>query len=163
MGGQQAGCIGLLSLSAVNCEVISAVAYDDNVKMLAKELKIPVFSSIYDGKFINSIKKSDLLFSVHGREIVPKDILEIPSLGCVNLHPCLYKYKGTSPVQRMLDDKNPRASIGIHYMVEEIDTGEVILEEFVHTTGKTVVEVYNELYPHYAMAIIKAIKIISPD
>ena len=160
MGGKQAGCIGLLSLISLNCEVISVVAYDNNVEIIARELKIPVFSTVKNELFINNIKKSDLLFSVHGREIVPKEILDMPSLGCVNVHPCLYKYKGTKPIQRMLDDRNSKASIGIHYMVEDIDAGEVIIEEFVDTTGKTVVEVYNELYPYYAKAIINAIKII---
>ncbi len=160
MGGHQAGCIGLLSLLAVDCQIISAVAYDNNVKILAKDLNIPVFSSLFKDDFINSIAKSDLLFSVHGREIVPKEILEMPSLRCINVHPCLYKYKGKNPIQQMLDDNNSRASIGIHYMVEDIDAGEVIVEEFIDTIGETIVEIYNELYPYYAKAIIKTIKIL---
>jgi len=160
MGGQQAGCIGLLSLIAGDCEIVSTVAYDNNVEMLTEELKIPVFSSIHEERFIDSLKKADLLFSVHGRQIVPKDILDMPLLGCVNVHPCLYKYKGANPIQRMLDDSNSKASIGIHYMVEDIDAGDLIVEEFIETTGRTVVEIYNELYPYYAKTIIKAIKII---
>ncbi len=155
MGGQQAGCIGLLSLLAVDCDIISTVAYDNNVKMLAEELKIPTFPSIHEKQFLDSVKEADLLFSVHGRQIVPKKILDIPSLGCVNVHPCLYKYKGANPIQRMLDDNNSKASIGIHYMVEDIDAGELIIEEFIDTMGRTVLEVYNELYPYYAKTIIK--------
>ena len=160
MGGQQAGCIGLLSLLAVDCDIISTVAYDNNVKMLAEELKIPTFSSIHEKQFLDSVKEADLLFSVHGRQIVPKKILDMPSLGCVNVHPCLYKYKGANPIQRMLNDNNSKASIGIHYMVEDVDSGELIIEEFIDTTGRTVLEVYNELYPYYSKTIIKAIKII---
>ncbi|MCK5629671.1 MAG: hypothetical protein KAI26_03570 [Nanoarchaeota archaeon] len=160
MGGQQAGCIGLLSLLAIDCDIISTVAYDNNVKMLSEELKIPTFSSIHEKQYLDSVKEADLLFSVHGRQIVPKDILDMPLLGCVNVHPCLYKYKGTNPIQRMLDDNNSKASIGIHYMVKDIDAGKLIIEEFVDTTGRTVLEVYNELYPYYAKTIIRAIKII---
>jgi methionyl-tRNA formyltransferase len=160
MGGQQAGCIGLLSLLAVDCDIVSTVSYDNSVKMLAEELKIPTFSSIHEKQFLDSVKEADLLFSVHGRQIVPKKILDIPSLRCVNVHPCLYKYKGANPIQRMLDDNNTKASVGIHYMVEDIDEGKIIIEEFVDTTGRTVLEVYNELYPHYAKTIIKAIEIL---
>ena len=160
MGGQQVGCIGLLSLLAIDCDIISTVAYDNNVKILAEELKIPVFSSIREKRFIDTVKEADMLFSVHGRQIVPKDILDMPLLGCINVHPCLYKYKGANPIQRMLNDDNSKASIGIHYMVEEIDAGELIIEEFIDTTGRTVLEVYNELYPYYAKTIIKAVKII---
>lgn len=160
MGGKQAGCIGLLSVLAADCEVLSVVAYDDDVKMVAEELGIPVFSSIEKEGFIKDVEKSDLFFSVHGREIVPKEMLMMPPLGCVNVHPCLYKYKGANPIGRMLDDKNSKASVGVHYMVEKVDEGEVIVEEFVDIAGKTVEEVYNELYPCYIKAIIKAMPLI---
>jgi len=164
MGGKQAGCIGLLSILATNCEVISVVAYDDNVEMAAKVLGIKVFKSIKEEGFFDAVKKSDLLFSVHGREIIPKEILYVPPLGCINVHPCLYKYKGPNPVQRLLDDKNTKASVGVHYMSEDVDSGKVILEEFVDVQGKsTVEEVYNVLYPYYIMSIIKAIKIIKSE
>lgn len=121
--------------------------------MVAEQLGIQVFKSINQKGFIDSVYKSDLFFSVHGREIVPEEMLAIPPLGCVNVHPCLYKYKGANPVQRMLDDDNSKASVAVHYMVEKVDAGEVILEEFVDVAGTTVEEVYNELYPYYIKAI----------
>ena len=158
MAGKQAGCVGLLSLYAAKCEVLCVVAYDDLVKQLAKKLNLPTFSSIKDDEFIKLVNKSDLLVSVHGREIVPIEILKIPPRGCINVHPCLYKYKGANPVERLLRDNNTRASVGVHYMVEKVDAGEVIVEKFVDVSCKnTVGEVYNELYPYYALAIIEAI------
>jgi methionyl-tRNA formyltransferase len=64
----------------------------------------------------------------------------------------------------LLKDKNPKASVGVHYMTERVDAGEVIIEEFVDVSGKeTVVEVYNELYPYYAITLLKALKIISDE
>lgn len=158
MGAKQAGCIGLLSLYAAGCHVIGVVAYDELVGRLAKQLDLPAFSSIKEEGFRDILRKSDLLVSVHGREIVPIKILEIPLMGCINAHPCLYKYKGANPIERLLRDNNPTASVGVHYMVEEIDAGEVIVEKFVDVSGKTTVaEVYNELYPYYALAILEAI------
>ena len=41
--------------------------------------------------------------------------------------------------------------------------GKVIIEEFVEIRGETVVEVYNELYPYYAKAILKAMQIIKSE
>jgi len=158
MGGKQAGCIGLLSLYSVGCSLLAVVAYDEHVNALAKRLNLPTFSSIHDNKFIDLVKESDLLVSVHGREIVPIDILKIPAIGCINAHPCLYKYKGADPVGKLLKDNSTKASVGVHYMVEKVDAGEVIVEKFVDVSGKnTVVEVYNELYPYYALAILEAI------
>lgn len=161
MGGKQAGCIGLLTMYASGCNVLGVVAYDELVKMLAEQLNIPIFTTINEKGFINALRESDLLVSVHGREIVPKELLEIPRLGCINAHPCLYNYKGANPVERLLKDGNTKASVAVHYMVEKVDAGEVIVEEFVDVEGKkTVGEVYNELYPYYAAALPKALDII---
>lgn len=169
LGGKQAGCIGLLTLKAINCEILSAVPYDLNVKILAETLEIPIFSSVHNEQFIDIVKKSDLLISVHGREIVPKEIINLPSIGSINVHPCLYKYKGANPIQRMLNDNNSKArigikaSIGIHYMTEKVDEGDIIIENFITTNGKNVLEVYNDLYPYYSKTIIEAIRIIKEN
>jgi methionyl-tRNA formyltransferase len=158
IGGKQAGCVGLLSLYAADCSVISVVAYDELVEMLAEKLNLPFFSSIKEEGFIDSVSGSDLLVSVHGREMVPPEMLKKPSRGCINVHPCLYKYKGSNPVERLLKDNNTRASVGVHYMVEKVDSGEVIVEKFVDVSGEnTVSGIYNRLYPYYALAILEAI------
>lgn len=158
MGGKQAGCIGLLTLFAAKCEITGVVAYDGMIKAIAEKLNLPTFSSIRKEECIKIAYKSNLLVSVHGREIVPAELLKIPPLGGINVHPCLYKYKGSNPVERLLKDGNAKASVGVHYMVDEVDTGKVITELFVDVTGKhTVDEVYNALYPYYMLAILEAI------
>jgi methionyl-tRNA formyltransferase len=46
-------------------------------------------------------------------------------------------------------------------MTEQVDAGEVLVEEFVDVAGLTTVEhVYNRLYPVYALAIVKALRLI---
>ncbi|HHE39967.1 MAG TPA: hypothetical protein ENL10_00500 [Candidatus Cloacimonetes bacterium] len=164
MGGKQAGCVGLLSLYAAGCHVIAVVAYDNIIETLARELHLPIFQSVREAKFIDLVSKSDLLVSVHGREVVPPEILKKPLMGCINAHPCLYKYKGANPIERLLIDNNTRASVGVHYMAEKVDAGEVIVEKFVDVPGKnTIVEVYNELYPYYALTILEAINKIQDE
>jgi len=161
MGGKQAGCVGLLSLYAIDCKVISIVAYDYSVKKLAEILNIPCFSSIKEKKFLEYLKKSDLLVSCHGREIVPADMLKMPRVGCINTHPYLYKHKGSNPIERLLENGDTKASVGVHYMTEKVDNGETIVEKIVDVSGKsTVAEVYNELYPYYSYAVIEAINTI---
>jgi len=154
IGGKQAGCIGLLALIAKNCNIRCVVAYDDSVKEIAEKLKIMTYSTVKDKEFLKFLEKSDLLLDVHGREIIKKELLDMPRLGCINVHPCLYNYQGVNPVQRLLDDKNPKASVAAHYMVEKIDAGEVIIEEFIDVQGlNSIAEVYNKLYPFYAKII----------
>ncbi|KYC54031.1 MAG: methionyl-tRNA formyltransferase [Candidatus Methanofastidiosum methylothiophilum] len=161
IGGKQAGFIGLLTLKSTKCKILSVVAYDDSVKILANKLKIPTFDSIKDSNFIKYLYKSDLLLSVHGREIVPIDILKIPKFGCINVHPCLYKYKGSNPIGRFIKDENNLASVGVHYMDERVDEGKVIYEKFIDIKDKNSIdEVYNQLYIHYSLAILESIDII---
>lgn len=159
LGGKQAGCIGLLTLAAAGCEIMGAVAYDSNVQKLAAELNIPTFSSLDQPEVKKMLAQSDLLVCVHGREIVGNDLLGVPHFGGMNVHPCLYGYKGADPVGRLLKDGRSQASVGVHRMSEKVDEGEVLAEEFVDVTGKaTVEEVYNTLYPYYSIAILEALK-----
>lgn len=159
MGGKQAGCIGLLTLLAKKCNIIGAVGYDSIMNSMIDNFEIQRFNSIKSKDFIEKLKESDILVSVHGREIVSKELLEIPKYGCVNIHPCLYKYKGADPIGRLLEDKNTKASVGAHYMREKIDDGPLIYEWFVDVTGlSTRVEIYNALYPYYSVVLIEVIQ-----
>jgi methionyl-tRNA formyltransferase len=160
MGGRQAGCVGLLTALAFGCEIDALVAYDDQVMMVADLLGLTARPSISDTR--GALADADLLISVHGRELVPSRLLTLPRLGGINVHPCLYAYKGGDPIGRLLADGNTRASVGVHRMTDELDQGEVIVEEFVDVTGdRTVTEVYNRLYPHYASALYRALKTLS--
>lgn len=164
MAGKQAGIIGILTSLAKKIDILAIVAYDENVSMISREFNIPIFKTIHDEKFIKYLSKSDLLISVHGREIVPKDILSLPKIGCINIHPCLYKYKGKNPIQQLLKDKNSKASVGVHYMTEETDQGEMLVEEFVDVKGLDDVEsIYNALYPYYSLVLSKALNIIEKN
>lgn len=158
LGGRQAGLIGLLTLRAMDCPIISAVCYDDPIKAMSERLGILTFGSIKEVPSWNT----DLIISVHGREILPKDIFSIPRHGAINTHPCLYKYKGKNPIRRMLKDHETLASVGVHRMTTELDEGEVIKELFVDVTGKnTVDEVYNVLYPLYSIVLMDSVNTIA--
>jgi len=92
------------------------------------------------------------------RKILKKKLLELPKKGCINIHPCLYKYKGADPIGRLLSEGEKKASVGVHFMVEKVDSGKVLSEKFAGIgNAKTVAEVYNILYPYYSIALIEAI------
>lgn len=164
LGSKQAGCIGLLTLAAAGCRIQGVVAYDSFVLNLVTLLHIPDFPSIKQPEVEELLTQSDLLVSVHGREIVPKKLFELPRLGSINVHPCLYRYKGANPIDRLLQDGCTQASVGVHRMTENIDEGEVLVEEFVDVRGsRSVEEVYNVLYPFYAIVLLKAIDKLSEE
>lgn len=160
-GGKQAGCVGLLTVIAAGCRIQGVVFYDSIVKNLATSLGLRTFASIRQPEVKRLLSDSDLLVSVHSRDIVSRKLLELPRFGGINVHPCLYRYKGLNPVSRLLQDGCTQASVGVHRMTEVIDEGEVLAEEFVDVTGKrSEEEVYNTLYPFYALALLKALRVL---
>ncbi|MCK5451206.1 MAG: hypothetical protein KAI70_05530 [Candidatus Omnitrophica bacterium] len=158
MGANQAGLIGALTILADGNEIVAAVSYSKELEEILKFSKIPVFDSINNDNFLNVLKICDLLVCVHGREIVKDELLKLPRLGAINVHPYLYKYKGKDPVGRALKDKNFKASVGIHSMGNKVDEGKVITELFTDISGsENVDEAYNKLYPYYCKSILEAL------
>ncbi|KKL63593.1 hypothetical protein LCGC14_2173530 [marine sediment metagenome] len=163
-GGKQAGCVGLLTVLSFGCTVKGVVSYDVLMSNLASALGYKVYDTIKHPDVAELLTESDLLVSVHCREIVPQSLLDLPRLGSMNVHPCLYKYKGSDPIQRLLKDGGKIASVGIHRMTAVLDAGEVLTELYVNVEGKkSEEEIYNTLYPYYSLAILESLKRIMKD
>ncbi len=70
-------------------------------------------------------------------QILPKNILELPKYGCVNVHASLLpKYRGAAPIQRVIMNGERETGITTMYMAEGLDTGDMILKEAVEITPK---------------------------
>ena len=117
------------------------------VKEFAIENKITVFQPERVRKnqeFIDKIKKlkPDVICVVAYGKILPKEILEIPKLGCINVHGSLLpKYRGAAPIQWAILNGEEETGITTMYMDEQMDTGDMILSEKVkigkdETTGQ---------------------------
>ena len=95
-------------------------------------------------EFIDEIKKldPDVICVVAYGKILPKEILEIPKLGCVNVHASLLpKYRGAAPIQWAVLNGDKTTGITTMYMDEGMDTGDMILKQEVEigeeeTTGE---------------------------
>ena len=72
----------------------------------------------------------DLIVVTAYGQILPKEILEIPRLGCVNVHASLLpKYRGAAPINRVLIDGEAKTGITTMYMEEGLDTGDMIFQD----------------------------------
>jgi methionyl-tRNA formyltransferase len=72
----------------------------------------------------------DIIFSIYYRQILPQSLLEIPTLGCINIHPGLLpKYRGPIPTAWAIQNGEKEFGITLHYMDKGIDTGEIIIQE----------------------------------
>lgn len=163
-GGETAGCVSLLSLLAAKQQVTHVYTEDEKITTIATLFNIP----IREKKAINTISEiehlkqnNDLLVCCHARKILKKELVD--TFPCVNLHPCLYAYKGGYPIQRLIAEKNPKASVACHWMVEKVDAGETIIEEFKiieNLDGKNEAQIYNDLYPLYAKVLVQSLQIV---
>lgn len=165
-GGRQVGVIGLLSCIASGNTVIATIPEDEMVAETAKMLGIQIIQKeMLSDKELEAYMKYleiDLFVCVHGRQIIRKNILTATKRGCINVHPCLWKYKGASPIERLIIDGEQKISVGVHYMTEVVDVGETITEVFSERgTENSVPEIYNTLYPIYSLALIGALSKIS--
>ena len=117
------------------------------VKEYAIEKNIPVYQPEKVRKnveFIEEIKalNPDVICVVAYGKILPKEILEIPRLGCINVHGSLLpKYRGAAPIQWAVLNGDKKTGITTMYMGEGMDTGDMILKQEVEigdneTTGE---------------------------
>ncbi|EIS9522127.1 methionyl-tRNA formyltransferase [Clostridioides difficile] len=107
------------------------------VKELAIENSIPVYQPVKarDKEFIDKIKSlnPDVIVVVAFGQILPKEILEIPKLGCINVHVSLLpKYRGAAPINWVIINGEEKTGVTTMYMDEGLDTGDMILKTEVN-------------------------------
>ncbi len=71
--------------------------------------------------------EADLFVVVAFGQIFPKLLLEMPRLGCVNVHTSLLpKYRGAAPIQRCLMQGETETGCTVMYMAEKCDAGDIL-------------------------------------
>ena len=117
------------------------------VKEFSIEKNIKVYQPIKvknNTEFIEEIKSlnPDVICVVAYGKILPKEILEIPKYGCINVHGSLLpQYRGAAPIQWAILNGDKKTGITTMYMDIGMDTGDMILKEEVEigeneTTGE---------------------------
>jgi len=73
--------------------------------------------------------RPDLLISVAASQILRKGVLEVPRHGCINLHSApLPRYQGMMPNFWTMVHGEPHATVTVHYMIEKLDAGDILLQ-----------------------------------
>lgn len=103
------------------------------VKALAMEHNIPVYqpAKLRDGTALEIMKElaPDLVVVAAYGKILPKDLLDVPPLGNVNVHGSLLpKYRGSAPIQWSVINGDKITGITTMYMAEGMDTGDMIMK-----------------------------------
>ena len=100
---------------------------------IEKELKIYQPERVRkNAEFIEEMKriKPDVICVVAYGKILPKEVLEIPDKGCINVHGSLLpKYRGSAPIQWAVINGEAETGVTTMYMDIGMDTGDMILKE----------------------------------
>lgn len=99
------------------------------IKKKALEHNIPVITPVKIKESFMEIEKyqPDLIVTCAYGQIVPESILNIPRLGCINVHASLLpKYRGGAPIHHAIINGEEKTGITIMYMDKGMDTGNII-------------------------------------
>ncbi|MEP1152208.1 MAG: methionyl-tRNA formyltransferase [Balneola sp.] len=138
------------------------------VKAKALELGLKVIevedlkSKEFEGQL--SAEEADL-FVVVAFRVLPKSVLEIPKIGCINLHASLLpKYRGAAPIHWAVINGEEETGCTIFFLDEKVDTGNIILQKKIDigiddTTG----DIYGKLMEEGSIQLLHAIDMIEEN
>ena len=161
--GTSAFAVPSLRVAAAKTELAGVVTQPDRpagrghrlqptpVKRAALELGLHVFEPVRLRAFAGEIAAAslDLLVLASYGRILPAELLALPRLGALNVHPSLLpKYRGATPIQTAIARGERETGVSIMLMDAGLDTGDVVLAE---RTAIAPGETYGELHDRLSL------------
>lgn len=142
-------------------EITAVVTQPDKPKGRSKELQfppvkecavrhgIPVFQpkKIKTPENIEELKKypADIYIVAAFGQLLSQEILDIPEFGCLNIHASLLpKYRGASPIQRVIIDGEKKTGVTIMQMNAGLDTGDMLYKKEVDISDEDTFETLHD-------------------
>lgn len=153
MGTPDFAAVQLQALLDANIEVAAVFTKEDKpvgrghklafspVKELAMKHDIPVYQPhrVRDEEPVRILRElsPELIVVAAFGQIIPKEILELPEYGCVNVHASLLPaYRGAAPIQWAVLNGDETSGVTIMQMAEGLDTGDILTECVVRLDPK---------------------------
>lgn len=139
------------------------------VKACAERHHLPVLQPerVRNSNFIEHLMDlhPDVIVVTAFGQILPREILEIPPKGCINVHPSLLpKYRGAAPIPWTIIRGEEKTGVTIMFVDEGMDTGDILTqEETPIAPEETSGELHDRLAEMGAELLIKAIEMIATD
>jgi methionyl-tRNA formyltransferase len=148
IGTGEIGVPALQALLKSQHEVVGVVTQPDKpvgraqvvepppIKKAVAVTKVPVSqpARIKNRQAIEEIRalKPDVIVVMAYGQILPRDVLEIPEIACLNLHASLLpRWRGAAPIQAAIVAGDRETGITVMYMDEGLDTGDILLQHTV--------------------------------
>lgn len=167
----------LKALSETEHEIVGVFCQPDKPVGRKQELKMPdvkiealkhgykVFqpTSLKNGKGLEILKElePELVVVVAYGKILPKDVLDYPKYGCINIHASILpKYRGASPIHWAVINGDKETGVTAQQMNEGVDTGDILLvEKMPIGENDTTEEMFDKLSVLGADVMLKTIKL----
>lgn len=136
------------------------------VKVLAEEAGIPVYQpeKIKTKEFTEVLKsiKPDVIVVVAFGQVLSQEILDIPPLGCINVHASLLpKYRGAAPINWCIINGESKTGITTMYMDKGLDTGDMLLKKEIEIgENETAGELHDRLMELGAAALSETLELL---
>ncbi len=133
------------------------------VKALALSAGIPVLQplSLKNDEALQKIKafNADLIVVVAYGMILSQDVLEVPKLGCLNVHGSLLpRWRGAAPIQRALMAGDEKTGITVMQIVRKLDAGDMLhKEDYLLSASDTSCIVHDKLAELGAIGLAKVL------
>ena len=137
------------------------------IKKEIAKTRIPILqpARIKDPKATKEIRDfaPDVIVVVAYGQILPRDVLEIPRLACLNLHASLLpRWRGAAPIQAAIAAGDCETGITAMYMDEGLDTGDILLQRSIeilpHDTGGSLHDRLAEIAPE---ALLESLRLVA--
>lgn len=137
-----------------------------DVKVCALRHGLPVYqpSTLRDGtalEIIRSLNPEIIVVAAYGK-LVPKEILDYPRYGCINVHGSLLPaYRGAAPIQWAVINGDPQTGVTIMQMNEGLDTGDILYRKAIPIgENDTAESMFDRLSVLGARTLIEALELI---
>lgn len=176
MGTPDFALFSLKALASTSHEIVGVVTQPDKprgrgytltpppVKVFALEAGFPVYQpdTLRSEEFAALLSElnPDVIVVVAYGKILPKNVLDFPKYGCINVHGSLLpEYRGAAPMQRAIIDGKSQTGITTMYMAEGLDTGDMLLKDYVDITDTDNFEtIHDKLGECGAALIVKTLE-----
>ena len=139
------------------------------VKVVAERLGLPVQQppKIREPAAIDAVRavQPDLVIVVAYGQILPKAVLDVPRLGCINVHTSLLpRWRGAAPIQYAILHGDHETGVTTMYMGEHVDAGDIILQraQLIHADD-TSATLHDRLAKLGAVLLTETVTLIAED
>lgn len=178
MGTPQFAVPALLALRQAGHKIVGVITRVDKpagrgralaqpaVKQAALDARLMVYQPhrVRDAEFmelLRSLAPDAIVVAAYG-QILPREILDLPRFGCINIHASLLpRYRGAAPIQWAVINGEAETGITIMKMDEGMDTGDILMQEVVPIlSSDTAASLMERLSALGASLIVKALPLI---